>query len=251
MPVTSKTQQRRKRPDPVVDGAPPHVPESDTPPGDSEAVIAEQFKDAVLGGQSWHLALLETIGKWVSSEEEYQGRHYRYLIQGEAFDWILLAERLCCELDGAVSQEELELLFFQGRLPVSITASEFKGLVGYNKHRAFLNYWYGVVVEEALQLAVEEEARKRQRSKGLPDTEDLVEQAFSTLYDDTRANLLKAFQQEMKYSRRSPLTLTELKEFTYWLFKGRLKQSEPARVASDTRKGLQRLANLRGVSSPF
>jgi hypothetical protein len=35
--------------------------------------------------------------------------------------------------------------------------------------------------------------------------------------------------------------LTELKEFTYWLFKYRLRQSDKAKVASDTKKALGQL----------
>ncbi len=37
------------------------------------------------------------------------------------------------------------------------------------------------------------------------------------------------------------ISLSELKEFTYWLFKRRLAAQDPARVASDTRRGLLRL----------
>ncbi len=35
--------------------------------------------------------------------------------------------------------------------------------------------------------------------------------------------------------------LTELKEFTYWLFKYRMLHCDKAKVASDTRKGLRLL----------
>ena len=38
------------------------------------------------------------------------------------------------------------------------------------------------------------------------------------------------------------MSLTEKKEFTYWLFKRRIQQIEKARVASDTRKGLEWLS---------
>jgi hypothetical protein len=34
------------------------------------------------------------------------------------------------------------------------------------------------------------------------------------------------------------MSLSELKEFTYWLFKYRLKHNDKERVASDTRKAL-------------
>jgi hypothetical protein len=42
----------------------------------------------------------------------------------------------------------------------------------------------------------------------------------------------------MKYPQRKSLTLTELKEFTYWLFKYRVKTSEKPKIASDTKKAL-------------
>ncbi len=232
-----------------MEDAPQGAPDSSNPPMKNEEAIVRSLLEAVRGGQPWHLALLEAIGSWTLPEEEYRGRRYRYLIQGEAFDWVLLAERLCCEMDGLVPVEELELLFFEGELPVQITTTQFKELVGYNKYRALLNYWYGVVVEEALQLVVEEEVRKRYRSRGLPDSEELVEEAFVSIYGDTCISLLNVFRQEMTYPPGNPLGITELKEFTYWLFKGRVKGCEPARVASDTRKGLQRLSRLRGVGS--
>ena len=182
---------------------------------------------------------------WTLPEEEFQGRHYSYLLQGEAFDWLLLAERLCRELDGIVPTEDKEQLLFNGSLPSEIRETDFRRLIGVNKHRGLLNYWYGVVVEEALQLAVEEEVRKQHLARCFSDSEELVEQAFIRIYEDTRANLLKEFLKEKGGPRRKSLSLSEVKEFTYRLFKRRLKIWDPARVASDTRKGLERLHKLR------
>ncbi|MCE2463273.1 MAG: hypothetical protein J4F46_05075 [Dehalococcoidia bacterium] len=207
------------------------------------------LKRAVQSGREWHLALLEAISMWTIPEEEVHGRHYIYLVKGEAFDWLILAERLCTELDDLVPMEEKERLLFQGRLPGSITTAEFQELIGHNKHRAFLNYWYGVVVEEALQLSVEEEVRKQHLSRGFADSEDLMEEAFMRIYNDTRSNLAKEFLKSKSDPRRRTLTLTEMKEFTYQLFKRRLKLWDPARVASDTRKGLERLDKLRACDT--
>ena len=41
------------------------------------------------------------------------------------------------------------------------------------------------------------------------------------------------------------LSLVAWQEFTYWLFKRRIRKWHPARVASDTRRGLERLRELR------
>ena len=148
-----------------------------------------------------------------------------------------------------VPDEQKELLLFQGRMPRSVSTRELQELIGYNKHRALLNYWYGVVVEEALQLAVEEEGGSSTGPSALPDSEDLVEEAFVRLYNDTRSDLLKEFLQGKVDSRRVTVSLTEMKEFTYWLFKKRLKFWDPARVASDTRKALEKLDILRDSDS--
>ena len=46
------------------------------------------------------------------------------------------------------------------------------------------------------------------------------------------------------------IDLTEHKEFTYWLFRYRVKNSDKARVASDTRKGLVQLQRMATVEHP-
>ena len=218
---------------------------SPSEPARADEETVRELKEAIQSGKEWHLALLEAVGRWTLPEEEFQAQHYPYLVSGEAFDWLLLAERLCRELDGLVPAEERDELLFHGRLPADISGKDFRDLIGHSKHRAFLNYWYGVVVEEALQLAVEEEVRKQHRAKSLPDSEDLVEEAFLRIYKCTRASLLKEFLGEKGEPGKKSLSLTEMKEFTYGLFKRRLRMWDPARVASDTRKGLEKLNSLR------
>ena len=206
------------------------------------------LKEAIKAGKEWRIALLEAIGLWTLPQEEYRGRVYHYLVQGEAFDWLLLAERLCCELDGLVPREEQEQLLFHGGLPEEVGARDFEKLIGLNKYRASLNYWYGVVMEETIHLAVEDEVRKQHRARGFPDSEDLIEEAFVRIYEDSRTNLLKEFLNGMGTPDRESLTLTDVKEFTYWLFKRRMKMWDPARVASDTRKGLEKLHRLQAAA---
>ena len=214
-----------------------------------EPEAVRHLKEAVRAGKEWPLALLEAVGMWTLAEEEFQGRRYNFLLEGEAFDWLLLAERLCCELDGVVPTDEKQQLLFHGRLPNDISDVEFRELIGFTKHRAILNYWYGVVVEEALQLAVEEEVRKQHRARSFPDSEDLVEEAFRRLYEDSRTNLLKEYLEEKGQPEKKTLSLTDMKEFTYRLFKRRVKIWDPARVGSDTRKGLVKLDSLRSANA--
>ena len=109
------------------------------------------------------------------------GTVYHYLVEAEAFDWLVLAERLCLELDGMVPPEEWESLLFNGELPQEVEPAQLEQLLGLPKYHAYMNYWYGVVVEEALQLAVEEEVRKEHRARGHADSEEVEEITFQRL----------------------------------------------------------------------
>jgi len=206
---------------------------------DSEAV--QHLKQAIISGKHWYIALLEAIGLWSSAEETYDGRHYRYLIDGEAFDWLLLAERLCLEVDGLLPEEEKVNLLFFARSPVELSKEEFRNLIGSTKYRAYLNYLYGVTVEEALVLAVEEEIFKEHRTNGFCREDYAQQEAYHRVYGTDVNTLLHQFRIERGYPLQSSLTLTEHKEFTYWLFKYRLKQCDKAKVASDTKKALEYL----------
>lgn len=212
----------------------------------------DHFKRAVSSGANWYLALLESMGLWDRPLEVHEERDYRYLIAGEAFDWLLLAERLCDEVDGAIPErEKLELLFF-AKPPVDLSKDDFRRLIGSSKYRAHLNYFYGVVVEEALQLAVEEEVRKEWGNIG--GRHAIEDEVHERLYGLSQGELLAEFQNERHYPNDGLISLNEMREFIYWLFKYRLRSCDRARVASDTKKGLdklQRLRELKGLGGEF
>lgn len=202
------------------------------------------FRDALREGDDWFSALLEAIARWELPQEEIDGRSYCYLIGGEAFDWLLLAERLCESVDGAIPADQREALLFQGRPPLELDADEFKRAIGAAKHKAHLNYLYGVALEEALQLAVEEEVLKEHRCRVWNAGESVEQQVFERIYGRSRDLLLEAFRKERALPPGDELSYSHLREFTYWLFKYRLQQSDPARVASDTRKALAQVSLL-------
>jgi len=204
---------------------------------DKEAI--QHLKQSIHSGKQWYVALLEAIGLWSSAEEFYDGQTYSYLIAGEAFDWLSLAERLCSEVDGLIPDEEKSNLLFFAAPPIELSQKEFRRLIGETKYRAYLNYLYGVIVEEALILAVEEEVHKEQISSALYQEDIIQQEAFQRVYNADMATLLNRFRDERGYPQCKTINLTEQKEFTYWLFKYRLKNCEKARVASDTRKALQ------------
>jgi PAS domain-containing protein len=217
-----------------------------TTTGDAEAI--RYLKQAIRRGEPWHIALLETIGLWSATEETYHDRTYHYLIAGEAFDWLLLAERLCDEIDSLLPDNEKTALLFHGRLPADLSTEKFKKLIGDRKYRQYLNYFYGITIEEALILAVHDEVRKERWVSGYNGEHDTVNDAYQRIYGATKTALLTQFRRENSHPQHRSTSLTELKEFTYWLFKYRLKQCDKARVASDTRKALERWRQQPGFT---
>ncbi len=211
----------------------------------SDAEVIEQLRQAIAGGQHWYLALLEAIGKWGAVEETGNGRTYHYLINGEAFDLLLLAERLCQAVDDLLPEAERDALLLHSQPPLDLPTGEFKKLIGSTKYRQYLNYFYGVTVEEALILAVQGEIHKERQASGYFKNKDVTNETYQRIYAATRAVLLRRFRKEKDHPLSKSTSLTELKEFTYWLFKYRLKHCDKARVASDTKKALNWLDSNR------
>ncbi len=219
--------------------------------GPADVISARQvelfLRQSILDGQNWFLALLEATARWTVPEERLDDRTYRYVVAGEAFDWMLLAERLCGSVDDLIPQQELVNLLFYGRPPVGVTQTQVLSTLGMAKHSMYLNFWYGVIVEESLQLAVREETEKQFAGRTLPDRL-LQDATFQEIYGRGWTALFAEFRADRALPGAMATSPTEQREFTYWLFKYRLRHGERARVASDTRKGMRRLADLQHCS---
>ena len=61
-------------------------------------------------GENWYTALLGVINRWSVPYEEIDGITYHYLIDGEAFNWLLLAQRLLDEVLTIAPNNEIEQL---------------------------------------------------------------------------------------------------------------------------------------------
>ena len=88
-----------------------------------DEVIA-RLREDLAAGQPWVAALLDAVKRWRVPHEVVDGRHYYYLIGGEAFDWLLLAERLLDAVADLVPAEEREALIFSGSTPPGIDAGD-------------------------------------------------------------------------------------------------------------------------------
>ena len=211
--------------------------------------VINHLRQSLQDGADWFTALLDAMAAWTLPEETDGGRLYRYFIAGEAFDWLLLAERLCGEVQDLITENQVEALLLHGILPAETSPDLLRERLGVDKHRGYLNYFYGVTVEEALQLANERDVQKRHMSNGNRYQEDFSEEAFARTYRMSRKTLLTEFRDDMAYPASDAMTLTEHKEFTYWLFKWRLRQSDGAKAASDTRKGLREYQRMAQVAA--
>ncbi|MYC05760.1 MAG: hypothetical protein F4X57_01030 [Chloroflexi bacterium] len=214
------------------------------PTDGEDAVAIAHLIGALERGVDWPTAVLEAMSIWRTATETIGDRRNNYFVGGEAFDWMLMAERLCEVAGTLIPDDEREELLFSGRFPESFDAERFKELLGAQKHSGFLNYYYGVVVEEALQLAVEREVHKRAVSNGNQYQGDFSEEAYFRIYRRSLTELLQDFCAEMGYINEGVISLSQCKEFLYWLFKYRMRISDKAKVASDTRKGIAQLREI-------
>ena len=208
-------------------------------PAPEEVVF--RMRQAILDGDHWFEALLDGVARWRTAEEQIGSRRFQYLIHGEAFDWLLLAERLLDEAPDLVPPAEREALLWENRWPLDIEDHEFAARMGRAKYSAHLNFLYGVLVEEALQLSVEEEIHKEGRSRAWGTDLRADETMFQRVYGHPREELFALYYESTGKMLRHDVSYADWKAFTYWLFKYRLKWQDKARVASDTRKGLAQL----------
>jgi len=213
----------------------------------SSSRAIRHLRSAIESGRPWYLGLLESIALWLADEECIEGRVYRYLIEREALDFLLLAERLTETARDLIPEPERIALLFNSKAPIEVSAEEMRRLMGDTRYQQHLNYFYGITVEEALILAVQDEVRKEERSLVIKEF-DTIDESFVRIYDQPRGELLKMFRHDRNERTSRSLKLSEMREFTYWLFKFRLKHTDKARVASDTKKALTRLKRFPGKS---
>jgi hypothetical protein len=148
-----------------------------------------------------------------------------------------------------VPGEQVVVLLANDRPPIAFSREELRAVIGHDKYRAYLTFIYGVMVEEMVVHAVVQELRKRRRTSGLTRYDAVLDDAYVYVYNSTRAELFEEFRHERGLPRRRSVTLTQMKEFTYWLFKLRLRSTDKSRVASDTKRALTLLHQYAGGTS--
>ena len=205
---------------------------------DSTGELTDQFRISVSSGENWYLALLEAARNWPVNEETIKDTTYHYMIGGEAFDLTQLAERLIETAKDLVPEKEQINFLFKGKPPVHLNPAELRERLGEEKYKQHLNFFYGFTVEEALQEATSEDVRKEERGIRARSDAWISGEAFIRIYGKTQPDLMLLFQVEKGLPDNNNFSLTEMKKFTYWLFRYRLAHSDPEKSASDTKKAL-------------
>ena len=206
-------------------------------------------------GISWYPALLNVISRWTAPSEYTNGRTRHYLINGEAFDWLSLAERLIISAESLLPAEETEKLVVFGISPIlSRDGHEeiaFEAAIGAAKYRAFLNYQYGVIVEQLVLAAAEEKLIKNASIFAAIERPYPDEQAFKEVYGEPFKKLRSHYRGATGMLLPENATREDYEHFLYWLSKYRMRHMEPARIASDTHRAMILLSRLEQRRNRF
>jgi hypothetical protein len=206
------------------------------------------FQANLAAGKNWYIALLEAASQWTLAQEVIDGEVRNYLVGEEAFDLMLVAERLLEAGGESIPENEKRLFLFNNLPPVKLTQDELKNILGEEIFSRYLNYFYGITAEEALLVATEEEVRKEERGLNMKDEHKITDEAFFRIYGEIESSLLDKFRRAKEYPQIDSVNLGEIKEFTYWLFKYRLSHCDPEKSASDTKKALEWMKKQQSYS---
>ena len=183
--------------------------------------------------------ILYIIGAWKINNNN----NYDYLIMREAFNWKRLAIRIVVYLKLEKNLQNLIIEWLMTpHLYATFSEEKFKNLIGFEKYNAYLSYFYGITIERCLISYVEQELLKKQISYGnfvRYQPEEVYSKIYNLEYDD----LMNEFLTEFSFDRIK-LSEVEFENFTYWCFKKRIENSDPSKLASDTKKGTTFLYNL-------
>ena len=215
--------------------------------------LVERMKDRP---DEWQVAFIKTIAAWPVGNETIYGETFHYFVGGEAFNWKRLAERIATQLseescDSPGPDEIFDWIDNSGTFG-GLSEQEFRRILGVDGWRAHLNHFYGVHIEQCLLAAVQSRIQKRRYSTGKPPSDDAADQAFVGLYEGTEQDLWRIFSEEFSErlnhlfdeSDEETRSIALDEEFTYWLFKRRIENTNASQVAAETQRGLEMMARI-------
>ena len=188
----------------------------------------KELKSKIENGIHWEIAIIDCISEWNIYEEFYRGYKYKYWINNEAFDWMTLTERLGSAIKSYIHKKKYQELIFTGLLPNKSSYEYMIKIISRNKLSQMRNFYYGIIIEDLIYIQKSQQYLK----KSLDNTNTY--DGYEEIYGKNLNFLFKQFAKDVKYAKKNTINLYTYKEFIYWLFKYRIKNSDKTKVASDT-----------------
>lgn len=167
-------------------------------------------------------------------------------ISGEAFNWKLSLKHYYSKFDNL---NELDSYLFTAYDFSHKERNQIKRIMGSKLYSAHLNYFYGVVVENAIREVLRSEMEKK---RGYLDHDNyfvINEKIFRLIYGKKIEDLWAEFCSNERLGERSyyvpnKIYSLEYDSFTYWLSKKRIKLCAPELNASLISRGLGYLEGI-------
>ena len=129
--------------------------------------------------KDWQISLLNEISNWDMNNKKQ--KDLEYLIFEEALDWKLLAEIISYNKNGFIDDKLDRWLNFSDPLG-GFTEREIKSITNPKIYRSILSFYYGVIVERALIIDIQEKCYKNKISSGIYPDENDCDFFFVDLY---------------------------------------------------------------------
>tara|TARA_B100000945_G_scaffold217926_1_gene175856 strand:+ start:262 stop:906 length:645 start_codon:yes stop_codon:yes gene_type:complete len=200
--------------------------------------LIQELRNEVSQGENWQKSVAKYIGLWNEKEEFYRGYKYIYLIDDEALDWLNLTERLVSSIKSYITKEEYNYVSTSGLLPDQEIYNYIKKTIPKKKLSQMRNFYYGIIIENLIY-----HYKILEYQKNTIVVEDNDQRFYEEIYNKPIEVLYEIFYKERKTINKNKLNFHELKLFSYWLFKYRLKHSDKTKMAHETNTALK-LANI-------
>ena len=200
----------------------------------------------------WRGHIFDAISRWRLPSERVADEEYVYIVGGEAFNWRRLAERLAWHIALQLPEDvedEMQDWLEDADMFGGLEESEFRRLLGHEKWRGYLNYFYGVVLERCLFVHAGNAIGKDRVGRGRSVNDDVLDEAFFALYEAEESDLWAEFAVASGLGDHSGAarSMALEDEFTYWLFKRRIGSTYQIHVAHEVRHGLRMFERLSHV----
>lgn len=200
--------------------------------------LIQELKSKIENGINWEKAVVDCISDWDINEEFYRGYKYKYWINNEAFDWMTLTERLGSAIKSYLNKKKYHELIFTGLLPNKSSYEYMKKVISKNKLSQMRNFYYGIIIEDLIYIQKSQQYLKN----SLNDINGY--DGYEEIYGKNINLLFQQFAKNIKFTKQSTINLYTYKEFIYWLFKFRIKNSDKTKVASDTNLSIKLAKNI-------